>query len=297
MKNNRKRNYFCGLLAFLMLLGLCVPFGAVTAAEAGTDWEPSYRVNASPDALTPGVTTTVTVSIDNCGAAPEEIGINGFQIDVKGLDSTLFQVENIQPLVTTGTPFVNKGNYIEADGVLKFLFMDLSNVLERTQKKLMQFEITPLAGVTQEQLEAVKLDLIYRTTLVGTSDNKRTSYGTYEFGSGTDVEELEITFGSLEFTYTDGAWDPEKHRYDTGTWRCVEGADEITVTGSSGTAALSYTSAGNCGVTGSFVNEEGTPVTGIAAGTSARVKLSGTPQGLGTEFTAIGSVTVTVIAE
>ena len=34
----------------------------------------------------------------------------------------------------------------------------------------------------------------------------------------TDIVSVTITWGDLDFTYTDGAWDPKTHTYKDGSW-------------------------------------------------------------------------------
>lgn len=43
----------------------------------------------------------------------------------------------------------------------------------------------------------------------------------------TDIVSVTITWGDLDFTYTDGAWDPKTHTYKDGSWDRTQ--SEITV--------------------------------------------------------------------
>ena len=51
-----------------------------------------------------------------------------------------------------------------------------------------------------------------------------------------EVFGVDVTFGSMEFTYTDtkqGTWNPDGHNYTgsaSAAWSCADGADEVTVT-------------------------------------------------------------------
>lgn len=71
---------------------------------------------------------------------------------------------------------------------------------------------------------------------IGGTDSVNVS-GTYVPGSATStVYYVDITWGSMEFTYTDaaeGTWNPQDHTYDNSTaaaWSCADGANKITVT-------------------------------------------------------------------
>ncbi len=112
---------------------------------------------------------------------------------------------------------------------------------------------------------------------------------------------VDIIWSALDFTYSDGAWNPEKHTYEGGDWSTntsdgnmisVEnkGEAEVTVT-------FSYTPT-NSAVSGSFTDEAGkaikSPVRLPAKETSdARLILAGKPdQNL--ENAEIGTVTITL---
>ena len=48
---------------------------------------------------------------------------------------------------------------------------------------------------------------------------------------------IDITWDSLEFTYTDGQWDPETHSYKGGGWSDSGGNFTLTNTGNVGVMA------------------------------------------------------------
>ena len=134
--------------------------------------------------------------------------------------------------------------------------------------------------------------------------------GTYVAG-GTSaiVYSVDITWGSMEFTYTDaseGTWDPTNHSYTDSaeaTWTCADGANEITVTNHSNapiSATLSYQAAENyTTINGTFDKElleletaAGTTRTNAPTKT-AKLTLDGAlPKD--TSGATIGTVTVTL---
>ena len=141
-------------------------------------------------------------------------------------------------------------------------------------------------------------------TYIGGSDSAAVK-GTYAAGSAaTKVYSVDIAWGSMEFTYSQGTWDPETHRDGGGTWSCAEGADKITVTNHSNAAVIaqfSYASAsGYNGINGTF--SENTLNLGTAVGTeflnapsgSVTLSLDGALSADTSEKTTIGTVTVTL---
>lgn len=135
---------------------------------------------------------------------------------------------------------------------------------------------------------------------VTTSDSPKTT-GYTLYAHWTANISVDITWSALDFTYSDGTWNPEKHAYENGGWKtktpdsnqiCVEnkGVTDVKVT-------FRYTQK-NSAVSGSFADEAGTPITSPMTlpaknKKNAMLTLTGKPdQNL--ESAAIGTVTIKV---
>ena len=152
-------------------------------------------------------------------------------------------------------------------------------------------------------------------TDVGGFDSKNVT-GTYQEGDGsTTVYRVDITWGSMDFTYTaagEGTWDPESHTYSgggNGNWSSTAtGAGDITVTNHSNAAVkatLAFASAAPFSdVKGIFTTNDlpladasvasaGAPAEAPTA--SSTLSLSGDPGTFATG-TTLGTVTVTISA-
>ena len=127
----------------------------------------------------------------------------------------------------------------------------------------------------------------------------------YRAGTAADeVVSVDITWGAMSFTYTDGAdgkWDPATHSYGekgTGTWKASDNA--ITVTNHSNTgikASFTYTKAVET-VTGTFSateltldTAEGTTKENAPAG-SVTLELGGTMTA--EDAGKVGTVTISI---
>lgn len=125
---------------------------------------------------------------------------------------------------------------------------------------------------------------------------------TYSAGdSATIVYSVDITWGEMSFTYNDGAWDPDTHKYDA-SWSSK--GNTVTVTNHSNTAVtakLSYTAADNyTDIAGKFEKGE------LSLATAVGTDISNAPHGSDTltvsgalssetpADTIIGRVTVTL---
>ena len=131
----------------------------------------------------------------------------------------------------------------------------------------------------------------------------------YQSGAGgSPVYSVDITWGSMAFTYSEGSsptWNPATHTYSSGGaggWS--NSGNTITVTNHSNTgvtAALAYTSeTGYEGISGNFDNANMTIATAVgtefsAAPTkTAKLNLSGALDSKVASSTKIGTITVTI---
>ena len=125
---------------------------------------------------------------------------------------------------------------------------------------------------------------------------------TYSAGDSAAIGySVDITWGEMSFTYNDGAWDPDTHKYDA-SWSPK--GNTVTVTNHSNTAVtakLSYTAADNyTDIAGKF--EKGELNLATAVGTdisnaphdSDTLTVSGALSSETLADTVIGTVTVTL---
>lgn len=147
-------------------------------------------------------------------------------------------------------------------------------------------------------------------TANGGSDSAEVK-GTYKAGSSAaTVYSVEISWGSMEFTYTDaskGTWNPEDHKYDgvkAAEWSCAEGENKIEVKNHSNATVkvqLTYAPKSEYNkITGTFsdstlnlASAEGSQPSN-APSLSATLNLDGKLSGETPEKTSIGTVTVTL---
>ena len=70
------------------------------------------------------------------------------------------------------------------------------------------------------------------TTYDGTLDNVidfNQNYGNYQYISIIpSVISVDITWGNMDFTYTEGSWNPISHDYNVGTWKPTDGNIDST---------------------------------------------------------------------
>lgn len=142
-------------------------------------------------------------------------------------------------------------------------------------------------------------------------------YGTYQpEGEVATVYAVDVSWGSMEFTYTDGAvsktWNPSTHQYTEsvgeGSWSNQDGANKVTVTNRSNKALTATveaaTSGSYTGITAKVDNDSlslkdasigaTTAVAGTASTASTTISLSGALTDKNANKAKIGSVTVKI---
>ena len=129
------------------------------------------------------------------------------------------------------------------------------------------------------------------------------SYSNDPNGNPTQVISVDITWGELRFTYSDGTWNPDTHEYDGEGWTVdEEDGNSIKVENTGNTdvnVTYDYKAVEN-GITGSFTDGENpvsAPVSLPENGSSTvYLILAGKPE-KELENAIIGSVTVTIGGE
>lgn len=135
---------------------------------------------------------------------------------------------------------------------------------------------------------------------VTTSDRPETT-GYTLYAHWTANISVDITWSALDFTYSDGTWNPENHAYENGGWVTnTSDGNQIRVENKGETdvkVTFRYTQT-NHAVSGSFTDEAGTPIPSpvrlpAKEARDARLTLAGTPN-KNLESAEIGTVTITL---
>ena len=129
------------------------------------------------------------------------------------------------------------------------------------------------------------------------------SYSNDPTGNPAQGISVDITWGDLSFTYSDGTWNPETHTYDGAGWNVdEEGGNSIKVENTGNTdvnVTYDYKAVEN-GITGSFTDGENpvsAPVSLPENGSSTVYLILARKPEQNLDHAKIGSVTVTIGGE
>lgn len=294
------------MLAAFLALALLFP-SIVTGTAAADSF--GFQITATPsDTVQPGDTVEVVVSLTGYTAeAAATDAIRGVQVDITDVDSSVLNVvdNSFQSLIDDSAAASNTASYQPKKMLVRLLYAKMSGSLAAPQEGLLAVTFQVRKDLTESGSITlpvkVKITKTDRTSLTLT-DSFTINYEA-DAGSETPITSVDVSWGGMSFTYTDGTWSPETHRYEGGGWT-DDGTGSVTVanTGTADvTATFAYQTA-RTDITGSFIQAGAadTPVTtaAVSAGNSITVWL--TLDGKPTESlanTTIGTVTVTIGGE
>ncbi len=285
------------------------PFGnstwesTITSQYGGTiKWE-SYsiedvdiEVQKTPPIVQGGETVTVTLALTGYIEGAEFI--QALQIDVDNVDPSVLEVISHDTLLAGNSVIENCSVYQDTKNRLSLTYTQRNGAIPTPCENIYQFQFRINPDIT----EAGSITLPI-TVKMGTTSKTATvttecviNYTVSDLGS--EVVSVDIAWGSLHYTYSEGAWNAETHNYGEGSWNDNDsGYVTVTNTGTADTTAEYIFTSERDEISGSFT--DGTNALAgtvdVAAGQAhtAYLLLNGKPTEELSE-TKIGTVTVRI---
>ena len=276
-----KRTTYLLILILMLLPGLLLP--AYAQGELG------YAVRVTPESCVRGETVEVLISLDNYTA--DVPAILDIQVDLGGIDETVLEVVSCSSMLQDpGTATVTV-KYSETNKRVRLICMNLQNEpLSLENQDLLKVILKVKEDVTADG--SVNLPLSVKLTNVDRENITLTGQVPVQY-TLRPVYDVDIAWGDLSYTYTDGTWNPETYRYEGAGWSADgENGGEIRLTnnGAPVTAVLTYTT-DRTDIQGSFDKQQ--LVLGREESGSAVLLLEGQPRE-DLNHTVIGKVTITL---
>ena len=276
-----KRTTYLLILILMLLPGLLLP--AYAQGELG------YAVKVSPESCVRGETVEVLISLDNYTA--DVPAILDIQVDLGGIDEEVLEVVSCSSMLQDpGTATVTV-KYSETNKRVRLICMNLQNdPLSLTNQDLLKVVLKVKEDVTADG--TLNLPLTVKLTNVDRENITLTGQVPVQY-TLRPVYDVDIAWGDLSYTYTDGTWNPNTLRYEGAGWNPdTEGGDVISLTnnGAPVTAHFRYTT-DRTDIQGTFDKVQ--LVLGREASGSAVLSLFGQPQE-NLNQTVIGKVTITL---
>lgn len=254
-------------------------------------------VSVSSETVEIGEQVTVTVSLTGYDA--DAVPIRGIQIDVTGVDESILVIEDgsYVSLIEDSTATSNKAVYQQANQLLRLIYVRMDGTLAQPYEDIFQMTFIINSELTEAGIITLPLTAKIQTTdsRITIDDEITISYvpGTEE----PDVVSVDVTWGAMEFVYTEGTWNTKTHSYEGAGWT-DNGTGYVTVSNTGSvdtTAGFKYTTE-RTDISGSF---DVTDAAELKAGAeiTAYLTLSGKPEFSLGEKAVIGTATVTIGGE
>jgi len=247
MKKNLKR------IKALILAGILfiawIP-QAVWAEGEGYGYEVS--LSQSPAAI--GSEVTVTVSLTDY--TEDKAGIRGFQIDINNVDGILANATCTSLVTDQEDVLSDSAKYQSGRDLVRHMYVKMSGTLDYAQKDLLQVSFL----IPDTYTEAGILQFPMSIRIQGEDGKKHTYESTIEvsYALAGDIPDqpgeiisVDLVWGEMEFTYSDGLWNPQTHQYSDSGW-----------TGNGNTIRVINTGNGSVTASVSYKNQEGYNFTG-----------------------------------
>ena len=290
------KNRILSLLLVLCLMVLALPM-SVVAAEAF-----AYKVSATTTTPSIGSEFEVVISLTNYNNLDAEI--RGLQIDVKNIDTGVFEIVSHSTMINDASAASNKTSYSSNKNYIRLVYLQLAGSMDKSVTDVMKFRLKVRDDLTEGG--SITLPI---TLKIGTMSENITLTDSltinYQQASSSTVS-VEVSWGSMEFTYDDGTWDDEKHKWVNNGWTpSTTDSNLITIKNTGNTDVkmkLSYNPLSSYNsLSGTFVDSTNTVLGSLisldANGTERKYwfNIFGTTETRWTEnYITVGTITLTI---
>lgn len=291
----KKKNKVPVFLLILTVVILMMP--QITFADGE---EYGYEVVVDPSTTAIGSTASVIVRLTDYDETKSSI--RGFQIDITN-SSELLQNAVCTSLVTDKENILSDtAAYQSSRDIVRHLYAKMSGTMAYSETDLLKVEIP----IPNTLTEAGTVSFPFKILIQNADGGKYTYESAFEISYApadeipdTPEMSVDITWGAMDFTYSDGTWQPDSHTYIGAGWQANENSNYFTVTNSGGsdvTVNAVYTTE-RTDIAGSFSDGTNTITEPVLLETSSSknwyLLLSGKPTEE-LDKTVIGSITVTL---
>ena len=224
-----KKMKILSLLLCLLLLVQPLHLSAGAAAEAGIGGR-TDRSSAAAGEEIHGIFSL------ECASSQSDI-IEGIQLDVKGFDPSILLPRKCTSLIVDAGALSNSGSYLLEKDLVRFTYFNRDNpgLLLNSQDIFdVAFQVSP--AVKENGVQILQLRLLVQLS----SGEQITKTGSLEVAYTAEKPAvLDISWGSMEFTYENPIWNPSRHVYEGGGWN-DHGTGYVSVTSREGTVDVEY---------------------------------------------------------
>lgn len=290
------------LKKFISVVVIVTMLFSVFFIEASAQENFSFDVSVTPEVIKVGDTITMKISLN--GYTSETIGIRGLQIDINNVDTNVLKVIEYKSLVGEEGVASNTGSYSKPDNRVRYLYANFSGGAMETRWKDI-FEVTFQVNPELEKDGEITLPIIMKIqTMKSGPEGRITLTSEYNISYSVNTEpvyNVDITWGALSYTYSDGTWNAQTHMYEGEGWTDNEtGFVKVKNNGETETSVKFVYSTERTDIKLHFEDERGNTVDNVVIKSAEEKEIYGVLDGKPTETlenTAIGRITVIIGGE
>ena len=243
-----------------LLLALCLIASVMTINVAAAETF-TYKVSATTTNPTIGNEFEIVISLANYAELTSEI--RGLQIDVKNIDSDVFEVVSHSSLLTDDTAASNKTSYSSSGEYVRYVYLKLSGTMDKNATDIMKLRLKIKDALTEDGTITLPI-----TLKIGTKSDNITINDSLTINYTllpANVVNVDVSWASMEFIYDDGEWDTESHKWINNGWKpSTDNSNLISVKNTGNTDVkmkLSYSTIDpNNNLSGKFTDAEGNEI-------------------------------------
>lgn len=270
---------------------------SVFAAETFT-----YKVSATTTTPSIGSEFEVVISLTNYDSVDAEI--RGLQIDVTNIDTSVFEIVSHSTMISDTSAASNKTSYSSSKNYIRLVYLKLAGSMDKSVTDVMKFRLKVKSDLTEGGSITLPISL-----KIGTMSENITLTDSltinYQEASSSTVS-VDVSWGSMEFTYDDGTWDDENHKWINNGWKPSTTDSNLITVKNTGTTdvkmQLSYNPKSSYNsLNGTFVDGSNTVIDSVislnADGTERKYwfNISGTTETRWTDnYSTVGTITLTI---
>lgn len=177
-------------------------------------------VRVFPETVKAGEEVTVTVSLTdyNMDAVP----IRGIQIDVTDVDESILTVvdNGYVSLIEDNAVAANTAVYQQKNHLLRLIYAKIEGTLQQPYEDVFQMKFMINPELTEAGSITLPLTVLMVTTEENLTINDEITIAYVPSGEDPDpdIVNVDIEWGGMNYTYSDGIWNAATHSYDNSGW-------------------------------------------------------------------------------
>lgn len=226
------------ILGILMAVTLFISVmpKAIYAEEPGVGY--GYEILVEPSVAAIGGEVTLTVRLTDYDETKS--GIEGFQIDIKNRENILQNAVCTSLVTDKQNLLADDTGYQPNRNLVRHLYMKMSGTMDYSVSDLLEVKIPIDKNLTEAGTVELPLQL-----LIASEDGGQYTYDStvvINYAPASEVSNVDITWGAMDFTYQEGQWQPSSHSYVGGGWIANDDSNTFTITNNGDSAVTAHMS-------------------------------------------------------